>query len=162
MGIEDKRIWLEEKFWDALRDILEDSGADDLIDWFLKDLNHLDKQKKLDSKRKRKKLTKLFRDNPGNVLNAVEYFITSFISDFENIYILSTLNNTFKQNCSVLEDSGKIEESISGSSEQDILGENNIAEIIDGRLMGKFVSPNSLTYPLEFYLKQKFLCYLRV
>ena len=69
-------------------------------------------------------------------------FITSFISDFENIYILSTLNNTFKQNCSVLQDSGKIEESISGSSEQDILGENNIAEVIDGRLKGKFVSPN--------------------
>ena len=132
LGIEDKRIWLEKKFWDELRDILEDSGADDLIDWFLKVLNHLDKQKKLDSKRKRKKLTKLFRDNPGSVLNAVEYFndflttydfkqelsnfITSFISDFENIYVLSTLNNTFKQNCSVLQDSGKIEESISGSS----------------------------------------------
>ena len=32
LGIEDKRIWLEEKFWDALRDILEDSGAGDLID----------------------------------------------------------------------------------------------------------------------------------
>ena len=59
LGIEDKRIWLEEKFWDELRDILEDSGAADLIDWFLKVLNHLDKQKKLDSKRKRKKLTKL-------------------------------------------------------------------------------------------------------
>ena len=52
------------------------------------------------------------------------------------------MNNTFKQNCSVLQDSGKIEESISGSSEQDILGENNIAEVIDGRLKGKFVSPN--------------------
>ena len=25
LGIEDKRIWLEEKFWDELRDILEDS-----------------------------------------------------------------------------------------------------------------------------------------
>ena len=41
-----------------------------------------------------------------------------------------------------MKDSGKIEESISGSSEQDILGEKNIAEVIDGRLMGKFVSPN--------------------
>ena len=60
----------------------------------------------------RKKLTKLFRDNPENVLNAMEYFndflttydfkqeflrfITSSIIDFENIYILGTLNNTFK------------------------------------------------------------------
>ena len=112
MGVEDKRIWLEEKFWHELRDILEDLGADDLVEWFLKALNHLDKQKKLDSKRKRKKLTKLFRDNPEDVLNAVEYFkdflptydfkqellnfIASFIPDFENIYILSTLNNTFK------------------------------------------------------------------
>ena len=59
-----------------------------------------------------KKLTKLFRDNPENVLNAMEYFndflttydfkqellrfITSSIIDFENIYILGTLNNTFK------------------------------------------------------------------
>ena len=60
----------------------------------------------------RKKITKLFRDNPENVLNAMEYFndflttynfkqellhfITSSIIDFENIYILGTLNNTFK------------------------------------------------------------------
>ena len=59
-GIEDKRIWLEEKFWDELRDISEDSEADDLVDLLLKVLNYLDKQKKSDSKRKRKKLTKLF------------------------------------------------------------------------------------------------------
>ena len=69
-------------------------------------------------------------------------FITSFIQDFENIYILGTLNNTFKQNCSELRDSVQIAESISGSSEQDNIGENNIAEVIDGRLKGKFVSPN--------------------
>ena len=73
LGIEDKRISMEEKFWDELRDILEDSEADDLVDGFLKVLNYLEKQKKSDSKRKRKKLTKLFRDNPENVLNAVEY-----------------------------------------------------------------------------------------
>ena len=53
---------------------MEDSEADDLVDWFLKVSNYLDKQKKLDSKRKRKKLTKFFRDNPGNVLNTVEDF----------------------------------------------------------------------------------------
>ena len=74
LGIEDKRIWMEEKFWDELRDILEDSEAEDLVDWFLKVLNYLDKQKKSDSKRKRKKLTKRFRDNPESVLNAAEYF----------------------------------------------------------------------------------------
>ena len=149
---------MEEKFWDELRDILEDSEADDLVDWFLKVLNYLDKQKKSDSKRKRKKLTKLFRENAENVLSAVEYFndfltnydfkqellnfITSFIPNFENIYILGTLNNTFKQNCSELQDSVRIAENISDSSEQDNIGENNIAEVIDGRLKGKFVSPN--------------------
>ena len=69
-------------------------------------------------------------------------FITSFIQDFENMYVLGTLNNTFKQNCSELRDSVQIAESISGSSEQDNIGENNIAEVIDGRLKGKFVSPN--------------------
>ena len=74
MGIEDKRIWLEEKFWDELRGILKDSEADDLVDWFLKVLNYLDKQKKSDSRRKQKKLTKLFRDKPEYVLSAVEYF----------------------------------------------------------------------------------------
>ena len=158
LGIEDKRIWMEEKFWDELRDILEDSEAEDLVDWFLKVLNYLDKQKKSDSKRKRRKLTKLFRDNPENILNAVKYFndflttfnfkqellnfITSFIPDFEKIFILGTLNNTFKQNCSELHDSVQIAESISGSCEQDNIGENNIAEVIDGRLKGKFVSPN--------------------
>ena len=123
------------------------------VDWFWKVLNYLDKQKKSDSKRKRKKLTKLFRDNPENVLNAVEYFndflttynfkqellnfITSFIPDFEKIFILGTLNNTFKQNCSELHDSVQIAESISESCEQHNIGENNIAEVIDGRLKGK-------------------------
>ena len=63
LGIEDERIWLEEKFWDELREILEDSEADDLVDRFLKVLNYLDKHKKSDSKRKRRKLTKLFKDN---------------------------------------------------------------------------------------------------
>ena len=74
LGIEDKKIWLKEKFCDELRDILEDSEVDDLVDWFLKVLSYLDEQKKSDSKRKRKKLAKLFRDNPENVLNAVAYF----------------------------------------------------------------------------------------
>ena len=46
LGIEDKRIWIEEKFWNELRDILEASEADDLVDRFLKVLNYLDKQKK--------------------------------------------------------------------------------------------------------------------
>ena len=46
LGIEDKRIWIEEKFWNELRDIFEDSEADDLVDRFLKVLNYLDKQKK--------------------------------------------------------------------------------------------------------------------
>ena len=118
----------------------------------------MDKQKKSDSKRKRKKLTKLFRDNPENVLSAVEYFndflttydfkqellnfITSFFPDFDNIYILGTLNNTFKPNCSELQDSVRISENINDSSEQDNIGESNVTEAIDGRLKGKFVSPN--------------------
>ena len=37
---------MEGKFWDALRNILEDLEADDLVDGFLKVLNYLDKQKK--------------------------------------------------------------------------------------------------------------------
>ena len=52
------------------------------------------------------------------------------------------MKNTFKQNCSELHDSVQIAESISESCEQDNIGENNIAEVIDGRLKGKFVSPN--------------------
>ena len=131
---------------------MEDSEA-----WFLKVLNYLDKQKKSVSKRKQKNQTKLFRDNPENVLNAMEYFnnflttydfkeklvhfITSFILNFENIYILSTLNNTFQQKCFQLHDRVQITERISSSSEQD-KGGNNISEVIDGLLKGKFVSPN--------------------
>ena len=87
-------------------------------------------------------------------------FITSFIPDFENICILGTFNNTFKQNCSELHNSVQIAESISGSSEQDNRGENNIAEVIDERLKSKFVRPNVVN--LEFYLKQNFFCYPRV
>ena len=52
------------------------------------------------------------------------------------------MNNTFKQNCSELQDSVEIAESISNSSEQNNVGKNNIAEVIDGWLKSKFVSPN--------------------
>ena len=52
------------------------------------------------------------------------------------------MNNTFKQNCSEFHGSVQVAESISGIGEQDNIGENNIAEVIDGRLKGKFVSPN--------------------
>ena len=45
LGTEDERIWME-KFLDELRDILEDSKTDDLVDWFLKVLIYLDNQKK--------------------------------------------------------------------------------------------------------------------
>ena len=69
------------------------------------------------------------------------HFITSFILNFENIYILSTLNNTFQQKCFQLHDRVQITERISSSSEQD-KGGNNISEVIDGPLKGKFVSPN--------------------
>ena len=69
-------------------------------------------------------------------------FATSFIQDFENIYILGTLNNICKQNCYEFHDSVEIAESISGNSEEDNMGENNIAEVIDGLLKGKFVSPD--------------------
>ena len=71
-----------------------------------------------------------------------ELFIASFISDFKNICILGTLNNTPGQNCSELQDSVQISENISDSSEQDNIGGNNIAEVIDGRLKGKSVSQN--------------------
>ena len=52
LGIEYKRISLEENFRDESRDILEDAEADDLVDWPLKVLNYLNKQKKSDSERK--------------------------------------------------------------------------------------------------------------
>ena len=117
---------MQERFWDQLTNRMEDSEADDLVDWFSKILNYLDKQRRSDSKKKRKKLTKLSRDNVENVLSAMEYFndflttydfkqellnfSTTFILDFENIYILGTLNNTFKQNCPELPDSVQIAE----------------------------------------------------
>ena len=81
--------------------------------------------------------------------------ITSFIPDFENIYILGTLNNTFKQNCSELQDSVRIAENISDSSEQDNIRESSIAEVIDGRLKGKFVSPNVINLSTRTLSKAK-------
>ena len=69
-------------------------------------------------------------------------FITSFIPDSENIYILGNLSSTFKQNCSELQNSVRIAQNISDSSEKDNIGENNIAEVLDGQLKGKFVRPN--------------------
>ena len=52
------------------------------------------------------------------------------------------MNKTFKQNFSELHNSAQVAESISSTSEQDNIGENNIVEVIDGRLKGKFVSSN--------------------
>ena len=74
-----------------------------------------------------------------NVKEEFVNFVTSFILD---IYILGTLNNTFKQNCSELQDSVQIVESIGDSSQQYNIGENNIAEVTDGWLKGKFVGPH--------------------
>ena len=73
-----------------------------------------------------------------NVKEEFVNFVTSFILD---IYILGTLNNTFKQNCSELQDSVQIVESLGDSSQQYNIGENNIAEVTDGWLKGKFVGP---------------------
>ena len=73
---------MEENFCDELRDILEDSEADDLVHWFVKVSNYLDKQKKSDGKKKWKKLTKLFRHNPKNVLSAMEHF-NDFLATYD-------------------------------------------------------------------------------
>ena len=78
-----------------------------------------------------------------------------YIPDFENIYILGTLRNTIKQNYSELHDSVQIAESISVSSERDNIGENNIAEVIDGWLKGKFVSPNVINLFTRILSKAK-------
>ena len=136
------------------------------------------KQKKLDSKRKGKKLTKFSRGNPENVQSAMEYFndflttydfkhvITSFFPDLDNIYILGTLSNTFKQNYSEWQDSVYIAENISDSSEQGNVGENNIAEVIDEWLKGKFVSPSVINLSTrilskaEIYLSSKGLKFI--
>ena len=77
------------------------------------------------------------------------------VSDFEHIYILGTLNNTFKQNCSELHNSVQIAESISGSSEQNNIGENNIAEVIDERLKGRFLSPNVINLSTRILSKSE-------
>ena len=52
------------------------------------------------------------------------------------------MNNTFRLNCCELHNSVWVAKSISGSSEQDNIRENSIAEVIDGWLKGKFLSPN--------------------
>ena len=80
-------------------------------------------------------------------------FITSFISDFEKIYILGILNNNFVQNCSELQGSVQISENI--SSGQDNIGENNIVEVIDGRLKGKFVRPNIINSSTRIFSKSE-------
>ena len=66
LGIEYKRISLEENFRDESRDILEDAEADDLVDWPLKVLNYLNKQKKIEYK-------------PENVLNVPNVMFFYFI-----------------------------------------------------------------------------------
>ena len=58
------------------------------------------------------------------------------------MYILGTLNNTCKQNCSELQDRAHIAENIRDSYEQDNMGEKNIAEVIDRWLKGKFIGTN--------------------
>ena len=63
------------------------------------------------------------------------------------------MNNTLGQNCSELQDSVQISENISDSSEQDNIGGNNIAEVIDGRLKGKSVSQNVINLSTRILCK---------
>ena len=66
------------------------------------------------------------------------------------------MNNTFKQNCSELHNSVQVAESISSISEQDNIGENNIAEVLDEQLKGKFVSPNVINLSSRILSKTEF------
>lgn len=63
------------------------------------------------------------------------------------------MNNTFVLDCSELQDSVHIAENISDSSAQDNIEENNIAEVVDGNLKSKFVSPNVINLYTRIFTK---------
>ena len=63
------------------------------------------------------------------------------------------MNNTFVLDCSELQDSVHIAENISDSSAQDNIEENNIAEVVDGSLNSKFVSPNVINLYTRIFTK---------
>ena len=63
------------------------------------------------------------------------------------------MNNTFVLDCSELQDSVHIAENISDSSAQDNIEENNIAEVVDGNLKSKFVSPNVINLSTRTFTK---------
>ena len=64
------------------------------------------------------------------------------------------MNNTFVLDCSELQDSVQIAETISDSSSaQDNIEENNIAEVVDGNLKSKFVSPNVINLSTRIFTK---------
>ena len=48
------------------------------------------------------------------------------------------------QSCSDFQDNAQIVENISDSTEQDNIGENNVVEVVDGKLEDKSVSTNVL------------------
>ena len=58
------------------------------------------------------------------------------------------MNNTFKQNCSELQDSVQITENIK-------IRDKNIAEVMDEWLEGKFVSPNVINLSTRNLCKAK-------
>ena len=52
-----------------------------------------------------------------------------------------------------MQDSVQIAENISDSSVQDNIEENNIAEVVDGNLKSKFVSPNVINLSIRIFTK---------
>lgn len=63
------------------------------------------------------------------------------------------MNNTFVLDCSELQDSVHIAENISDSSAQDNIEDNNIAEVVDGNLKSKVVSPNVINLYTRIFTK---------
>ena len=59
LGIHDKLLDFELKFWDGVKEIVDNVDAENVSEWFVKLLIELEREERIIKKRKKKKLTKL-------------------------------------------------------------------------------------------------------
>ena len=155
VGIMDKLLLFEEKFWNEIGDIVQETSEQIFSEWAVKLVTYLEKHEKRVAKTKEKKLKKLLTDE--NTRNAAlvrmnEYkeflsfknelleFLENINPDITNIANLNLISSSFMNSNdtnsdigSSLKDTLEINE---GSSEQ------TVCEITDQRYIGKFVSDN--------------------
>ena len=150
VGLHEKMINFEISFWNELSELEEKtSDFDNILDWYVKLIKYFNKEEETITKRKRKKIRKLLKDNGGKIKDCLDRFDEHLqffdfknellehgrvlFPDFDNLLCLVNISSPEK--ASVV-DNIPLETSFSDSP--------GIAVEQEGRLKGVYVSENVL------------------